>query len=250
MHQLQHFRGNEEFVKRVYDQIDQMQRYRRICITPFFTPEEALITQSICGKHIPYQMDGGYLGAQRVRFAFLPYEDDQVEFPTICLKASYSKTFAKLTHRDVLGAIMHQGIERDMVGDFIIKDDQIYLFCDAHIESYLICNLTKIKRCSVHFKRSLETIVHEQKMIQETKVVSSLRLDVLVSSLGHMSRGKAAEMIQAGLIKVNHMVCEQGATMIKEETTISIRGEGLFLFQGVKGKTKKDHLVIEVAKYE
>ena len=249
MNQLQHFRGNEEFVKRIYDQIDQMQRYRRICITPFFTPEEAAITQTICGKHILYRMDGGYQGAQRVRFAFLPYEDDIPEFPTICLKATYSDTFTKITHRDVLGAIMHAGIERDMIGDLIIENDRIYIFCDAMVENYLSCNLTKIKRCSVHFQRCEETIIHEQKLIYETKIVSSLRLDVLVSTLAHTSRGKASELIRGGLVKVNDTIQQQSSTMLKENSTISIRGKGRFTFVSITNKTKKDHLVIEIARF-
>lgn len=250
MNQLQHFRGNEEFVKRLYDQIDQMQRYRRICITPFFTPEEANIAQTICGKQISYQMDGGYEGAQRVRFAFLPYDDEAAVFPTICLKATYSKTFATITHRDVLGAIMHCGIERDMIGDLIIEEDKIYIFCDEAVENYLSCNLTKIKRCSVHFQRTNDTIIYEQKLSYSTVIVSSLRLDVLVSSLAHVSRGKASEWIRSGGIKVNDTINQQPSTMLKDDTAISIRGKGRFRFQHVKNKTKKDHLVIEIAKYE
>ena len=163
-HQLQHFRGNEEFVKRLYDLIDQMQRYRRICITPFFTPEEASIAQSICGKQILYRMDGGYPNAERVRFAFLPYDDEEPAFPTICLKANYSSSFSKLSHPDILGAIMHMAIESGYDWRFIIEDDRIYIFCDEMVENYITCNLTKIKRCSLHFQRTNEPIQHEQKL--------------------------------------------------------------------------------------
>lgn len=248
--QLQHFRGNEEFVKRLYDLIDQMQRYRRICITPFFTPEEASIAQSICGKQILYRMDGGYPNAERVRFAFLPYDDEEPLFPTICLKANYSSSFSKLSHPDILGAIMHIGIERDMIGDFIIEDDKIYIFCDEMVENYITCNLTKIKRCTLHFQRTNETIQHEQKLKYETKIVSSLRLDVMVSTLGHMSRSKATELIKAGLVKVNHTVNQQASTMVCAGSVISIRKAGRFKFLEVSNKTKKDHLVIEIAKYE
>lgn len=237
-------------MKRIYDQIDQMQRYRRICITPFFTPEEANIAQTICGKQTSYRMDGGYEGAERVRFAFLPYEDEVAEFPTICLKATYSKAFSTITHRDVLGAIMHCGIERDMIGDLIIEDDKIYVFCDEAVENYLSCNLTKIRRCSVHFQRTNDTILHEQTLIYETKIVSSLRLDVMVSTLAHVSRGKASELIRAGLVKVNHTINQQPSTMMKENTPISIRGSGRYTFLHVKNKTKKDHLVVEIARYE
>lgn len=249
MNQLQHFRGNEEFVKRIYDQIDQSERYRKVLITPFFTPEEASIAQSICGKQIPYRMDGGYALAERVRFAFLPYEDEEVCFPTICMKATFSSAFANLTHRDALGAVMHLGIEREMIGDLVIKEEAVYIFIDEKYENYISCNLTKIKRCSVHFERSEEILEYQPQLVYETKIVSSLRLDVLVSTLAHVSRGKASELIRSGLVKVNHMVNEQPATLLKENTPISIRGSGRFTLLQVKNKTKKDHLVIEIAKY-
>ena len=250
MKQLQHFRGNEEFARRMYDLIDQMQRYQRVMITPFFTPEEARITQMICGKQILYQMAGGYPGAERVRFAFYPYEDDEVSFPTICLKATYATAFSTITHRDVLGAAMNLGIQRDTLGDMIIADGEIYLFADEKIENYICCNLTKIKRSSIHFQRSDKQIDHTVEKSKETRIVSSLRLDVLVSSLAHVSRGKASELIKAGLVKVDHMVTLQGSYTCKENSMISIRGKGRFIFDHIAKSTKKDHLVIEIQVYE
>lgn len=249
MNQLQHFRGNEEFAKRIYDQIDQMQRYQRVIITPFFTPEEARITQIICGKQTAYGMSGGYVNAERVRFAFLPYADDQASFPTICLKATFSTAFSTLSHRDVLGALMNLGMERDAIGDLILQEGKIYVFCDEKVENYICCNLTRIKRCTIHFQRCEEELQHEQEMVEETRIVSSLRLDVLVSSLAHVARGKANEMIRAGLIKVDHVIQNQPSFFCKEQATISIRGKGRFQFVEVKRNTKKDHLIIEIKRY-
>lgn len=249
MNQLQHFRGNEEFAKRIYDLIDQMKRYQRVIITPFFTPEEANITRLICGKQTLYQIDGGYEQAERVRFALIPYEDEEVVFPTICLRAHYAKAFASLSHRDLLGAIMHLGIQRDTIGDLIVKDDVVYVFCDEKIEPYIRTNLTKVKRCTLHFQQYDEQVHHEQEKVIETKIVASLRLDVLVSCLAHVSRGKASEMIRAGLVKVDHVVLEQTSYLCNNNSAISIRGTGRFQFLEVSKKTKKDHLVIEVARY-
>ena len=72
----------------------------------------------------------------------------------------------------------------------------------------------------------------------------------MVSTLGHMSRSKATDLIKAGLVKVNHTVNQQASTTVSAGSVISIRKAGRFKFLEVSNKTKKDHLVIEVAKYE
>ena len=80
--------------------------------------------------------------------------------------------------------------------------------------------------------------------------MSSLRLDVLVSAFSHLSRAKAQQLIKNGLVKVNHLVLEDCSYLCYNNSVISIRGHGRFLFQDVTKKTKKDNFVITAAKYE
>lgn len=246
---FEHYRGNEAFVKRIYDQIDQMERQNRTIVTPFFTPEQCAITERICGNNIIFTKDGGYLGAERCRFAFLPYEE-VYNVPLCVLKATYSSTFGKLSHRDVLGALMHIGIERETFGDLLISDSEVYIICDPDIKNYLICNLTKIKRTSLHFKTDILDMEYEPDIRFERKIVSSLRLDTLVASLAHVSRKKAQTMIMAGYVKVNHVILEQTSYLCNNNSAISIRGYGRFQLQEVLSKTKKDRLVIHVGMYQ
>lgn len=249
---IEHFRGNEEFVRRAYDLIDQMERHQRVIITPFFSPDQIEIVKSLCGKQIQFCMDGGYAQAERCRIAFLPegYSEDDVVFPIASLKATCSQQFASLSHRDVLGAFMNMGIERDKVGDFIVKDSEVIIIIDRDIENYIVCNLTKIKRSSVHFKPYQEVIEHRATIRYEQRIVSSLRLDTLVASLCHLARGKAQALIVGGCVKVNHVVLEQTSFLCNNNSAISIRGYGRFVFVEVKKSTKKQHFVIEVGMYE
>lgn len=247
---FEHYRGNEEFVKRLYDRIEQMQRQNRTIITPFFSPDQCAIVDSICGNQILYKKDGGYEQAERCRFAFYPFDDEEVLVPLSTLKASYSPNFGKLTHRDVLGALMHLGIEREKFGDIILQDAAVYIFCDPDIHTYLLCNLTKIKRTSLHFKNHNDMIVYAPEIQYERKIVSSLRLDAIVASLAHVSRRKAQELITAGFVKVNHVILEQTSYLCNNDSAISIRGFGRFQIQEVLMKTKKNHLVISVGMYQ
>ena len=246
---LQHYRGNEEFVKRLYDLQDQMQRWNRIIVTPFFSPEQLAIAQRVYGSTIRWHQDGGYAQAERCRMAVLPYEEDYT-IPITHLKATYANTFAKLSHRDVLGAIMHLGIEREKVGDMIVMEKEIHIFCDPDITTYIVCNLTKIKRCSLHFSVCDQELAYTAVIKHEQHVVSSLRLDVLVSLFAHVSRAKAQQLIKAGLVKVNHLPLEQTSHLCDNNCVISIRGHGRFqLFKVVK-ETKKGHLVVETGTYQ
>lgn len=246
---FEHYRGNEEFVKRIYDYIDQCEVRKRIIVTPFFSPDQSAITRSICGKQIMYKEDGGYKGAERVRFAFLPFTTNY-QFPTVILKASVSATFGMLSHRDVLGALMNLGLRREMSGDILVERDAVYLVVDKDIKNFVVCNLTKIKRQHVHFKRYEGSLVSNMSIRYQHKIVSSMRLDTIVACLANVSRGKAQEMIASQRVKVNHVVLEQSTFVCNNNSAISIRGYGRFYVREVIKKTKKDRLVIDVGVYE
>lgn len=244
-----YLRDNEEFVKRIYDQIDLMERRRRMIVTPFFSLEHAKLCETLFQQQIFYEKYGGYENAERVRFVLKPYEDDIADFSIICLRASYTSKFSSIQHRDVLGAILHLGIERERVGDILVQDDWIYIFIDKEIENYIVCNLTKIKRSNVYFQRYEGELTYSPTILYHTKIVASLRLDVLTAAMANVSRKQAQDFIKAGYVKVNHIPLEESSYLCNNNSAISIRGYGRFHFKGVLKQTKKDRLVIEVGVY-
>ena len=245
----EHYRGNEAFVKRIYDLIELVERRKRTIITPFFSPDQSALIERIIGKQLYYVKDGGYEGAERVRFAICPYEED-TNVNIIALKATYSSSFAKIEHRDVLGALLNLGLEREKFGDILVKEDEVIIFVDQDIENYIVCNLVKIKRASVHFKPYEGEVVYTPKIVYEHKIVSSLRLDVVVAALANLSRKNAQLYIKSGFVKVNHVVLEDCSSLCDNNYVISIRRHGRFHFLEVEKKTKKEHYVISVGKYE
>ncbi|MEI3146797.1 MAG: YlmH/Sll1252 family protein [Merdibacter sp.] len=76
-----------------------------------------------------------------------------IEFPVCVLKASYQPRFGRLTHRDVLGAFMHQGIDRAQLGDILIEENEIYVMALEPISAYLIDQVTMIRRSGLRFSR-------------------------------------------------------------------------------------------------
>ena len=84
---------------------------------------------------------GGYDGAERQMIAFIPdalcYE---WVYPIKCIHIvpKYPKFAEKLTHRDVLGALMNLGIERSRLGDILCLEDDYYVICDEDIFPFII----------------------------------------------------------------------------------------------------------------
>ena len=83
-------------------------------------------------RGVSYTAFGGADGAERVMIRFGSEEElgYELPFPISTLKISAKdKRFAeKLTHRDYLGAILNLGIERDCLGDIVVRDGFCYLF--------------------------------------------------------------------------------------------------------------------------
>ena len=184
---IEHYRGNEEFVRRLQDQIDRMERWNRVVVTPFFSPDQIQIAERFCGHRILYRKDGGL--CCRPNAAGLPFcpGRKRYRFPVLHLKAKISYSFGKLAHRDVLGALMNLGIERDKTGDLIVEQDAVHMFVDPDIGNYLIANLTQIKRCAVHLEPSEESVSYEPDIAYKSLIVSSLRMDTLVAALARLN---------------------------------------------------------------
>jgi len=226
-----------------------MERWNRVVVTPFFSPDQIQIAERFCGHRILYRKEGGYAQAERCRLAFLPWEEE-VQIPVLHLKAKISYSFGKLAHRDVLGALMNLGIERDKTGDLIVEQDAVHMFVDPDIGNYLIANLTQIKRCAVHLEPSEESVSYEPDIAYKSLIVSSLRLDTLVAALARLSRAKAADLIRSKQVKVDHVILEQTSYLCDNTCVISIRGHGRFQLKEVVKETKKGNLVIEVGMYQ
>lgn len=205
----------------------------------------------LANAYLPFITYGGYDMAERIVAGF--GEDiEKTDFPICCLIISpvMQKFADKLTHRDFLGALMNLGIKREMLGDIIITDNCGYLFCLKPISGYIKDNLNRIKHTNVNVT---ETDSLPDNIIKKPEpselVVSSRRLDVLVSAVYKLSRNEASRLFSAGKIFVNSRLTENTSYQIKDNDVISVRGFGRFTFSQQLRKTKKDRLVVEVSIY-
>lgn len=198
-------------------------------------------------------LSGGARGCERVIAAFGNEESFgyKPEFPISCIeiKPVNAKYADRLTHRDYLGSILNLGIEREVIGDIIVKEDTGYVFCHNKIADYIVSGLERIKHTVVSLKITDEVPDVMGDAVDISIQVSSERIDAMIAKLYKMSRGDAVSLIKGRKVYVNGVLCESNSYSPKEEDMISVRGFGRFKSLGVVNTTKKGNSVVRILKW-
>lgn len=201
-----------------------------------------------------YTLSGGISGAERQVLRFgdpgqLGYEED---FPITCLVVQpLAPKFAEeLTHRDFLGALMNLGLERELIGDIIVREKTAYIFCLTRVAGYISDNVTKIRHTNVKIQIA-ESVPKEAAPVfrEESLIVSSERLDAVIAKLYHLSRSQSIELFRGKKIFVSGRQCENNSYLCKEGDVVSVRGYGKFIFCGVGSMTGKGRFHVSVRVY-
>lgn len=219
------------------------------CFTDFLGLAEQSLFAEVKPKllGVKYEEFGGAEGAERVMVRFGSEEDCgyTVPFPIVCLsvKPKSPKFADKLTHRDFLGAILNLGIERAVVGDIVIRDNEGFVFLDESIAEFVKEGLTRIKRtdvvCCVTDKLpDGELYKTERKSIQ----ISSERIDAVIAKVYNLSREDAQSLFPKKLVFVNGRLTESPSKPPKKDDKISVRGFGRFIYRSGDSFSKKGKL--------
>lgn len=197
-----------------------------------------------------YSLFGGYENADRCVASFS--NDEVYSYPIVCIKIEplQQKFSDKLTHRDFLGALMNLGIEREMLGDIKILNNEGYLFCLDKISQYIVDNLSSIKHTSVKCK-IIDDIpeLFNQLPDEEEYIVSSLRIDTVVSAVFKMSRNLASQLINQEKIFINSKTVYKDSIQLKEDDVVSVRGYGKFIYSQTVNETRKHKMVVAIRLY-
>ncbi len=197
-----------------------------------------------------FKLYGGYNYAQRCVAAF---GNETNDYPIVCIKAEpLQQKFAdKLNHRDFLGSLMNLGIERDMLGDIIIKDNVGYIFCLDKISNYIINELDRIKHTSIKaiIIKEIPEFINAQPEIEKI-TVSSIRVDTVTAAVFNISRNSVTQLVNRQKIYINSRTIYKESVLLKQGDIISVRGYGKFVFYQTINETKKHKQLIEVGIYK
>jgi len=79
--------------------------------------------------------------------------------------------------------------------------------------------------------------------------VATLRLDAVLSTGFSTARGKAAELIAAGRVSLNHRECLKPDKTVAENDVLTCKGLGKCVLKTVLGQSKKGRIMIEMERY-
>lgn len=239
---------------RLYDRLSRAEERNIFAATGFLSPREQAMTQRML-PHLPLVFFGGCEGAERRVACYLPdylTEDELTvpEGPVAAVRAVYYEKDA-LTHRDFLGSLMGAGIKRETVGDIYVSAGQCDFLVTRPVLPYLLENFTSAGRTRLRLAEiplaEVQRPAAEKREIRDT--VPSLRLDCLVGAAFSMARGPAGQLIAAGKVAVNDLVCLKGDRQLKEGDRIAVRGFGKAELAQVGGATRKGRLSVTLARW-
>ena len=173
-----------------------------------------------------------------------------IEYPIEILVIKNKSNFSDLKHKDYLGAILSLGIERNKIGDIVVKEHMAYVPVIDDISEYIIRNLQFIGKSPVEINllnnlEDLPSINFDELLIN----VSSLRLDSVVSKITNTSRSKAIELLDSNKVLVNYTKTKDKSHEILKGDRLTIRGYGKYIVGEIIGKTRSGKQKIVIKKY-
>lgn len=241
--------------------LDQQQRAQQRGIpthTGFLSPAQQVQSADLLMAAAPGQgiLHGGYADAERKLWAFLPdwlEEEIWLESEDCPLQALAVKVppGAGLTHRDYLGSLMGLGLTREKIGDILLTEGGAQVIVLAEVMPILLSQWDKAGRYPVTLTPlpldQLTPTPGECKQVRAT--VASARLDAVVSAGFSIPRSRAAELIRAGRVMVNHRPCEKADKAVAEGDTLTCRGLGKCVLREIGGTSKRGRTILVLDRY-
>lgn len=253
---IRYYRGTEgaEIAAKLIDMAEAVIRNRKYKVSEFLDPYGCEIAETIAANYPGVQVtfDGGYLGAERQRAAFVHEEFlGKVVFGIVAIQATWNEQYYHISHRDALGALLGLGISRGVAGDMLVRNNQAKIIVDQSIADFILQNFMQIGAAAVKTELcSLDDIEAREERCKEIKAtVASLRLDSVAAAGFGSSRSKISDDIAADKVKVNWQPVKSASQVIKEGDMISMRGRGRVEVSEIRGQTKKGRTSIFLKRY-
>lgn len=244
---FQHFPAEEKlFVEQVLDWQGQVLDQYRPFLSDFLDPREQAIAQTVLGQDHPdyaYAFWGGYDRAERQRLFIYPtyLEPERADYELVLVEINYAKKFNQLSHRQILGSLLGQGIDRKALGDILTDGDRWQFITSQELLSFFVQEVDRVGRAKVALKQNAWTdrVISQEHWQERTISASSLRLDLIVAEALKLSRSKAKDLVQAKAIKQNWQVQDRVDREVAVGDTLSVRGYGRLYIDQILGQSKK-----------
>lgn len=237
--------AQEQSILRLRQQAQRAEKLDRPVAGRFVAGEErAAAMREAKSRGIAASFWGGWEGAERAQVCFHPAEDEP-EFTAVWVEATWHAKFGHADHRALLGSLMALGMDRSLFGDLIAREGTAYLCALPEAAAGLPEQWREAGRTALRVR-----VLEEPPPIEAPSgvlfrdTVASMRLDGVLASGMKLSRGKAAELIAAGAVMVDHVPEERNDRLLEAGCLLSIRGFGRIRIREVGDPTRKDRLPV------
>ena len=158
---------------------------------------------------------------------------------------------SEVKHTMVLKGLFNLGLKEDTFGDIIIMDNIAYIYLLEELYDYVKYNyeLNKVSINSIDKVDKDFLKAYEPKFEKIELLVSSLRIDNVISSITNDSRKSIISRFKDNHILLNYDIVKKNDIYLKDGDVFSIRRIGKFRYNGIIKNTKKGGFIISIYKY-
>ncbi len=217
--------------------------------TPFLDPasaEKYRIEAKRAGLGIVFY--GGSEDCERVVACISDDEDVRANFPVDALEITWSAHSAAPQHRDIMGALLALGLERDTLGDIHAGEKCAVAYVLRSVSGFICQTLMSCGRAPVSVRVNPDAPLPDpEPPLAVRGTVASVRLDAVLALAFSLSRGDAREVVELARVSVNHTPTLRGDLPLKENDIVSARGLGRFRLSEIGGQSRKERYFLLLA---
>lgn len=157
----------------------------------------------------------------------------------------------EVRHQDILGTMYSLNIAPELFGDILLIDNRYFIYILPIVRNYFESNFLMVRNSSVELVQLDVDYLkdYERKYESIELIVSSNRIDTIVSSIIHTGRSNINDLIKKKEIMLNYEYLKELSYKLKENDTFSIKRIGKFKYKGVLKRTKSNNIIVEILKY-
>lgn len=218
-------------------------------LTEFLDPAQRDILRTIAGNDLFMQDFGGYQAAEKKRVYLT--EDwtnfDLSDYGVTAFSINYPNKFEKLSHSAILGSLANSGIETETFGDIITNGNgQWQFFGKSELTDFFQKEITRIGRVKVKVEPIdfRNVIVPEDDSSETSIIVTSLRVDAILSGISNQSRSQIQNSISTNLVKLNWHGIKDSNIIVKVDDVLSLRHFGRCKVEDIRTTRKGKYKVV------
>ena len=210
--------------------------------------QEIFLNEAKKYPHLQLTFDGGMINAEYQKALISP-TGINVSSNISLLKIAFNPKYLTLTHRNVLGSLIHLGIERNRIGDISLTDSFAYVAVSSNMVEFIKDNLLTINHQEVIISESFDRIELEDKGVEKTIFLQSSRLDGVIAQAFNLSRDESSELIKHEMVKVNQKIVVKSFQNLKACDIISVAHKGRIKIIDDSATSRSGRIVMKIKIY-